>query len=132
MTEIYEFCWFFFLVSKPKLRRIERKIVPVVQRLTKEDLIKSSMYQQFIAVMEKIFEQLDETEGPINLDDEEDEQYDCISTHLLAKISGEAAKLKSKNAIDTVPENQLTLLINYAMRSLHTAKNLSAGPVSFE
>jgi hypothetical protein len=48
----------------------------------------------------------------------------------LTKISAEAAKLKSKNAIDTVPENQLTLLINYAMRSLHTAKNFSAGPVS--
>jgi hypothetical protein len=60
-------CILFILVSKPKLRRIEKKIVPVIQRLTKEDLMKSSMYQQFISVMEKIFEQLDETDGPINL-----------------------------------------------------------------
>lgn len=40
------------------------------------------------------------------------------------------AKLKAKGAVDVLNKNKLTLLINFAMRNVDVAKNLSAGPVS--
>ncbi|EAA15100.4 AGAP009290-PA [Anopheles gambiae str. PEST] len=109
-------------LSKPK-RRVERPAAPVVKKLSKEELMATNTYQRFVSLMNKIFDQLDETETPTM--EEGDEQYECISTGLLNSISAEAAKLKVRNAIDAIPENKLTLLISYAMRSIHSAKNLS-------
>ncbi|KAL1383988.1 hypothetical protein pipiens_001359 [Culex pipiens pipiens] len=111
------------LFSKPKLRKVERLVAPVVKKMSKEELMSTSMYQRFMSIMDKIFDQLDETEAP-NLDDG-DEQLDCIPTSMLTNIGSEAAKLKARNAIDAIPENKLTMLITYAMRSIHSAKNLS-------
>lgn len=111
------------MFSKPKLRKVEKMVVPVVKKLSKEELMNTNTYQRFMSIMGKIFDQLDETEAP-NLDDG-DEQFECIPTSMLSSISSEAAKLKARNAIDAIPENKLTLLITYAMRSVHSAKNLS-------
>uniref|UniRef100_A0A182MB19 Nipped-B protein n=1 Tax=Anopheles culicifacies TaxID=139723 RepID=A0A182MB19_9DIPT len=110
-------------LSKPKVRRVERPAAPVVKKLSKEELMATNTYQRFVSLMNKIFDQLDETETPTM--EEGDEQYECIPTGLLNSISAEAAKLKLRNAIDAIPENKLTLLITYAMRSIHSAKNLS-------
>ncbi|XP_055635470.1 nipped-B protein isoform X2 [Toxorhynchites rutilus septentrionalis] len=109
--------------SKPKLRRVEKQATPVVKKMSKEELMNTNTYQRFMSIMGKIFDQLDETEAP-NIDDG-DEQMECIPTSMLSNIGAEAAKLKARNAIDAIPENKLTLLITYAMRSVHLAKNLS-------
>ena len=93
--------------------------------MSKEELMKTNTYQRFMSIMEQIFEQLDETEGPMNLDDA-DENFECVSTKLMSNIGSEAAKLKARHAIDSIPENKLSLLINYSMRSVHLAKNFSA------
>ncbi|XP_058822555.1 nipped-B protein isoform X2 [Topomyia yanbarensis] len=111
------------MFSKPKLRRVEKLTAPVVKKLSKEELMNTNTYQRFMSIMGKIFDQLDETEAP-SLDDG-DEQQDCIPTSMLSNIGAEAAKLKARNAIEAIPENKLTLLITYAMRSIHSAKNLS-------
>jgi len=114
--------------NQPKLRRIEKKLAPVTTKMSTEELMKTNTYIRFNNYMEKIFEQLDETE--IISYDESDDNLECISPSLLASISSEAAKLKARASIDAIPEEKLTLLINYAMRSVHSAKNFSAGPDS--
>lgn len=101
-------------------------MAPVVQKLTTEELMKTSNYQRFTEFMDQVLEELDETEAVVSLD--EDECPDCIPSQLLNNISAECAKLKARNAIDALPENKLTLLISYAMRSLTVVKNISAGP----
>ncbi|XP_055542159.1 nipped-B protein isoform X3 [Wyeomyia smithii] len=111
------------MFSKPKLRRVERPAAPVIKKLSKEELMNTNTYQRFMSIMGKIFDQLDETEAP-SLDDP-DEALDCIPTSMLSNIGAEAAKLKARNAIEAIPENKLTLLITYAMRSIQSAKNLS-------
>uniref|UniRef100_A0A2M4B869 Nipped-B protein n=1 Tax=Anopheles marajoara TaxID=58244 RepID=A0A2M4B869_9DIPT len=108
-------------LSKPKVRRIERQAAPVVKRLPIEQLMATNTYQRFMSVMGNIFDHLDETETPTV----EDEQYECIPTGLLNTISTEAAKLKARHGIDAIPENRLSRLIRYAMRSVHAARNLS-------
>jgi cohesin loading factor subunit SCC2 len=112
--------------NQPKLRRIEKKLAPVIQKLSNEELMKTNTYIRFNSFMEKVFEQLDDTEV-ISMDDNDD-NIECISAALLANISAEAAKLKARASIDAIPEEKLTPLINYAMRSVHLAKNNSAGP----
>uniref|UniRef100_A0A182MZ11 Nipped-B protein n=1 Tax=Anopheles dirus TaxID=7168 RepID=A0A182MZ11_9DIPT len=114
-------------LSKPKVRRVERPAAaatPAVKKLSKEELMSTSTYQRFVTLMGKIFDQLDETETP-TADDGDEQQYECIPTGLLNSIGAEAAKLKVRNAIDAIPEPKLTLLISYAMRSVHAAKNVS-------
>lgn len=112
--------------NKPKLRRVEKKLAPVVQKLSTEELMKTNTYIRFNSYMDKVFEQLEDTEV-ISMDDN-DENLECISAALLANISSEAAKLKARASIDAIPERKLTLLITYAMRSILSAKNFSAGP----
>ncbi|XP_050100628.1 nipped-B protein isoform X2 [Anopheles aquasalis] len=108
-------------LSKPKVRRIERQATPVVKRMPIEQLMATNTYQRFMSVMGNIFDHLDETETPTV----EDEQSECIPTGLLNTISTEAAKLKARHGIDAIPENRLSRLIRYAMRSVHAARNLS-------
>jgi hypothetical protein len=112
--------------NQPKLRRIEKKLMPVATKMSNEELMKTNTYIRFNSFMEKIFEQLDDTEV-ISYEDNDD-NLECISPSMLANISSEAAKLKARASIDAIPEDKLTLLINYAMRSVHSAKNFSAGP----
>lgn len=114
--------------NKPKLRRIEKKLAPVIQKLSNEELMKTNTYIRFNSFMEKVFEQLEDTES-ISMDDNY-ENLECVSASLLTNISAEAAKLKARASIDAIPEEKLTLLISYAMRSVHAAKNFSAGPDS--
>lgn len=47
-------------------------------------------------------------------------------------MSDDVAKLKAKQALDSIPKNKLTLLINYAMRNVYLARNYSAGPVRIQ
>lgn len=112
--------------NQPKLRRIEKKLAPVAAKMSTEELMKTNTYIRFNSFMEKIFEQLDDTEAMTYEDS--DDNLECISPSLLASISAEAAKLKARASIDAIPEEKLTILINYAMRSVHSAKNFSAGP----
>lgn len=49
---------------------------------------------------------------------------------MLTQLTNDVAKLKAKGAIDFLPKNELTLLINFAMRNIDVSRNLSAGPVS--
>lgn len=114
-------------VSQPKLRRVERKLMVCIPKLSKEDLLSSNTYQQFMTIMERIFEQLDETDTNVPVD-EHDDDAECIPSSLLHSISSEAAKLKAKGTMDLVPSNKLSLLITYAMRSVNVAKNFGAGP----
>lgn len=61
-----------------------------------------------------------------------DENIECISPKLLNTMSDDVAKLKAKQALDSIPKNKLTLLINYAMRNVYLARNYSAGPVRIQ
>lgn len=62
--------------------------------------------------------------------DDIDIYNDCISTKMLNQLSNDVAKLKAKGVVDLISKNKLTFLINFAMRNVDVAKNLSGGPVS--
>lgn len=53
-----------FKVSKPKVRRVERVIPSHTSKCSKDDVLRSQTYQQFMRNMEQIIELLDDTESP--------------------------------------------------------------------
>ncbi|XP_026838706.1 nipped-B protein isoform X1 [Drosophila erecta] len=115
------------IFSKPKMRRVERITPHSNTKCVKEEVTRSQTYQQFIRNMDHIIEILDDSESP-NFDSEDvDETIECISSKLLNSMSTDVAKLKAKQALDSIPKNKLTLLINYAMRNVYLARNYFAG-----
>lgn len=116
------------IYSKPKIRRVERTLSVLPPKCSKDDVLRSQTYQQFMRNMEQIIELLDDTESPNFESDEVDENIECISCKMLNAMSNDVAKLKAKNVLDLIPKNKLTLLINYAMRNVYLAKNYSCGP----
>lgn len=52
------------VVTKPKLRRVERITPLSTPKSTKEEVTRSQTYQQFMRNMEQIIEMLDDTESP--------------------------------------------------------------------
>ncbi|KAI8115866.1 Nipped-B protein [Lucilia cuprina] len=115
-------------LTKPKVRRVERNMSAHIPKCSKDDVLRSQTYQQFMRNMEQIIELLDDTESPNFESDDVDENIECISAKMLNTMSNDVAKLKAKNVLDLIPKNKLTLLINYAMRNVYLAKNYSAGP----
>ncbi|TMW44236.1 hypothetical protein DOY81_010684, partial [Sarcophaga bullata] len=116
------------IYSKPKVRKVERNLSVHTPKCSKDDVLRSQTYQQFMRNMEQIIELLDDTESPNFESDDVDENIESISAKMLNTMSNDVAKLKAKNVLDLIPKNKLTLLINYAMRNIYLAKNYSAGP----
>ncbi|XP_044312765.1 nipped-B protein isoform X2 [Drosophila rhopaloa] len=116
------------IFSKPKMRRVER-IIPISNtKCYKDEVTRSQTYQQFMRNMDQIIEILDDSESPNFESEDVDENIECISPKLLNTMSTDVAKLKAKHALDSIPKNKLTLLINYAMRNVYLARNYFAGP----
>lgn len=47
-------------VPKPKLKKIERKLVPVLEKLSVEELMETNTYQKFNQSIEKVFENVED------------------------------------------------------------------------
>ncbi|XP_036224403.2 nipped-B protein isoform X1 [Bactrocera oleae] len=114
--------------SQPKLRCVERIVSTPSSKCTKDEILRSQTYQQFMRNLEQIIETLDDTEVPNFDTDDVDENIECISSRMLNIMSNDIAKLKAKYVLDVIPKNKLALLVNYAMRNVYLAKNYSAGP----
>lgn len=54
----------FFTVSKPKVRKVERCVTIHTPKCSKDEVLRSQTYQQFMRNMEQIIELLDDTEPP--------------------------------------------------------------------
>ncbi|XP_052842596.1 nipped-B protein isoform X3 [Drosophila gunungcola] len=116
------------IFSQPKMRRVERIFPLSNTKCLKDEVTRSQTYQQFLRNMDQIIEILDDSESPNFESEDVDENIECISPKLLNTMSIDVAKLKAKHALDSIPKNKLTLLINYAMRNVYLARNYFAGP----
>lgn len=53
-------------VIKPKVRRVERKLVPFIEKLSIEELMETNTYQKFNKCIEKVFESTDDGEPSLD------------------------------------------------------------------
>lgn len=66
MLFLVTYIFIYFLINldeciiKPKLRKVERKLVPVVEKLSVEELMETNTYQKFNKCIEKVFESTEE------------------------------------------------------------------------
>ncbi|XP_030756621.1 nipped-B protein [Sitophilus oryzae] len=101
-----------FVLTKPKLRRVERKFVPVLQKLSTEELMESNTYVRFNKSVEHVLrsgEDIDFSE--IAADDMIQDEH-LLSRSIMSELCTEAAKLKVLGALEMIPTDKLTRLLN--------------------
>lgn len=54
-------------LPKPKVRKVERKMVPVLEKLSIEELMETNTYQRFNTTIDRIFENTDDLDLTIEL-----------------------------------------------------------------
>ncbi|XP_016839309.1 nipped-B-like protein [Nasonia vitripennis] len=107
-----------FSPPKPKIRKFEKKLVPVLPKLSVEELMETNTYKRFNTLVETIFENTEEAA----LDDIDDNgdvpQEFLINDHQLQILCSEAAKLKSQGAMESVPSDKLVRLLNILEKNI--------------
>lgn len=101
-----------FVLSKPKLRRVERKFVPVLQKLSVEELMESNTYVRFNKSVEHVLRSGEEIDfAEIAADDMIQDEH-LLSRSIMSELCTEAAKLKVLGAMEMIPTDKLTRLLN--------------------
>ncbi|CAH1393670.1 unnamed protein product [Nezara viridula] len=112
---------------KAKLRKMERKLVPVLEKLSVEELMETNTYQRFNRSLEKIFEDVEDV--MINESDEDEECCDSlIPKYHLQDLCAEAAKLKTLGAMESIPTDKTTRLLTILERNIRDGSKVT--PIS--
>lgn len=54
-------------IIKPKVRKVERKLVPVLEKLSIEELMETNTYHKFNKCIEKVFDSTEDVDTIIDL-----------------------------------------------------------------
>ncbi|KAF6211182.1 hypothetical protein GE061_014297 [Apolygus lucorum] len=114
---------------KHKYRKVEKKLVPVLEKLSVDELMETNTYQRFNKSIERIFEDVEDVD--IHADVGED--GDCPSEALISKyqlqdLCSEAAKLNSLGAMESIPSGKLIKLLTILERNIRDGAKVS--PIS--
>ncbi|XP_050313224.1 nipped-B-like protein isoform X2 [Anthonomus grandis grandis] len=100
-----------FVLSKPKLRRVEKKFVPVLQKLSSDELMESNTYVRFNKSVEHILRSADDMDFSEIAPDDMIQDENLLSRSIMSELCTEAAKLKVLGAMEMIPVNKLTKLL---------------------
>ncbi|XP_029173318.1 nipped-B-like protein B [Nylanderia fulva] len=112
--------------TKPKIRKIEKKLVPVLAKLSVEELMETNTYQRFNSTIEMIFENTEDVTA--NADFEEDGDVPpeiLIPKYQLHDLCTEAAKLKTLGAMESIPTDRLVRLLNILEKNIRDGARVS-------
>ncbi|XP_068082252.1 nipped-B-like protein isoform X2 [Anabrus simplex] len=113
-------------VPKTKLRKVERKLVPVLEKLSNEELMETNTYQRFNRSIEIIFENTEDLDLTADMDMEADTPPEAlIPKYQLQDICSEAAKLKTLGAMESVPPEKLVRLLNILEKNICDGTRIS-------
>lgn len=112
--------------TKPKIRKIERKLVPVARKLSVEELMDTNTYQRFNRTIDTIFENTEDFQTTQDVDDDGDvSQEMLISKYQLHDLCSEAAKLKTLGAMESIPTDRLVRLLNILEKNIRDGARVS-------
>lgn len=115
-----------FTPTKPKIRKIEKKLVPVLAKLSVEELMETNTYQRFNTTIETIFENTEDATAYIDLEDDGDVPPEIlIPKYQLHDLCTEAAKLKSLGAMESIPTDRLVRLLNILEKNIRDGARVS-------
>ncbi|CAK1552044.1 unnamed protein product [Leptosia nina] len=113
-------------IVRPKLRKVERRLVPVLEMLSVDELMETNTYQKFNKLIEAVFETIDEDviiteemEGP------DIPQELLLPRYQLQELCSEAAKLKTLGAMEAIPSDRLLRLLNILEKNIRAAEKMS-------
>ncbi|XP_076056049.1 nipped-B-like protein A isoform X2 [Oratosquilla oratoria] len=98
-------------------KRIERKLVPITEKLTSEELMETNTYQRFNRAIERIFDNTEDLDLNAEIEDDVPQEY-LIAKYELSELCAEAAKLKNMGAMATVPPERLVRLLNILEKNI--------------
>lgn len=112
-------------VQKPKIRKFEKKLVPVLAKLSVEELMETNTYQRFNSSIETIFENTDDF-ATMEIDDDGDVPGELlIPKYELQELCTEAAKLKALGATESIPQDRLVKLLMILEKNIRDGARVS-------
>ncbi len=54
-------------IPKPKLKRVERKLVPVLEKLSVDELMETNTYQKFNQSIDRVFENVEDADMSLDV-----------------------------------------------------------------
>ncbi|XP_011162690.1 nipped-B-like protein B [Solenopsis invicta] len=112
--------------TKPKIRKIEKKLVPVLAKLSVEELMETNTYQRFNSVIETIFENTEDITANADLEDDGEVIPEMlIPKYQLHDLCTEAAKLKTLGAMESIPTDKLVRLLNILEKNIRDGARVS-------
>jgi len=112
--------------TKPKIRKIEKKLVPVLAKLSVEELMETNTYQRFNSTIETIFENTEDVAANADLEDDGDVPPEMlIPKYQLQDLCTEAAKLKTLGAMESIPTDRLVRLLNILEKNIRDGARVS-------
>nr|CAD7424434.1 unnamed protein product [Timema monikensis] len=114
------------LVPRTKLRKVERKLIPVVEKLSTEELMETNTYLRFNRSIEAIFDNSEDLDLNMEQDDDADVPPEAlIPKYQLQELCSEAAKLKTLCAMESVPSDRLVSLLNILEKNIRDGTRVS-------
>ncbi|KAL4710687.1 hypothetical protein ACJJTC_004332 [Scirpophaga incertulas] len=113
-------------IVRPKLRKVEKRLVPVLEMLSVDELMETNTYQRFSRLIETVFETIDDdiiiTDEMEGTDIPEDL---LLQRYQLQELCSEAAKLKNLGAMEAIPSDRLVRLLNILEKNIRAAEKMS-------
>ncbi|KAJ2952749.1 hypothetical protein O0L34_g7104 [Tuta absoluta] len=113
-------------IVRPKLRKVERRLVPVLEMLSVDELMETNTYQRFNKLIESVFETIDD--DVIITDEMEGSDIPeelLLPRYQLQELCSEAAKLKNLGAMASIPSDKLVRLLNLLEKNIRAAEKMS-------
>lgn len=114
-----------FEVSKPKLRRVEKKFVPVLEKLSQEELMETNTFQKFNKSIEHVLRSAEEVDVSEIVEDGMIQDEYLLSRIIMQELCTEAAKLKTLGAMESIPIDKLVRLLNILEINIRGGDNIS-------
>ncbi|KYM86618.1 Nipped-B-like protein [Atta colombica] len=112
--------------TKPKIRKIEKKLVPVLAKLSVEELMETNTYQRFNSTIETIFENTEDFMTNVEMEDDGEVLAEMlIPKYQLHDLCTEAAKLKTLGAMESIPTDKLIRLLNILEKNIRDGARVS-------
>lgn len=118
---------------KKKIKRVERMLVPVLERLG-GNILDNSTYHRFLKIMDVVLDSTEYMDREVEIDDDENIPSELlISKSQLTELCSEAAKLKALGAMASMPTDKLVKLLSVLEKNIRDGCKVSplADAVSF-
>ncbi|XP_034948394.1 nipped-B-like protein A [Chelonus insularis] len=111
---------------KPKIRKIEKKLVPVLAKLSVDELMETNTYQMFNSMLDTIFDNTEDIVISADFEDDGNVPSELlIPKNQLQALCKEAAKLKSLRAMESIPSDRLVKLLTILEKNIRDGARVS-------